>query len=329
MKKLALISTFCDNEEKIQTLKNNLIKFKELDVDTLIITPHDLLPNDIIGLATHCIITNENPIPPITNVSMTAFRYIGSNFNNIRHTLLFPYYAWASLNQIKRLLSYGVDLDYDIYYQLLYDLDLDNNIKSIIDSNITNYFFGNVKKDTVFECGGIFGIFDKRVSKEYSNLIKYQELIKYASAEDYIKSIQNYLQVPIHPYVVKDTIHNTQDQNTQSNPYYFNSKNINMFVDNSRLDCHHTIPKNNNKAIIHFWDFGGKKQVKINGKKYLLLNEELIIIDTNDEGIITLEVDGEVENIDIKGFPIREIKIDGDNSFDYILNKKLELDENK
>ena len=139
MKKLALISTFCNTQEKIDTLKNNLIKLKKLNVDTLIFTPNNLLPSKIIELSTHCIITNENPIPPITSVSMTAFRYIGSNFNNIRHTLLFPYYAWASLNQIKRLLSYGVDLDYDIYYQLLYDLDLDNNIKSIIDSNITNY----------------------------------------------------------------------------------------------------------------------------------------------------------------------------------------------
>jgi len=328
MKKLALISTFCDNEEKIQTLKNNLIKFEELDVDTLIITPHDLLPNDVIGLATHCIITNENPIPPITNASMYSYKYLSTNFE-IRHTLLFPYYAWASLNQIKRLLSYGVELDYDIYYQLLYDLDMDNNIKGIIDSNITNFFFGNVKKTTVFECGGIFGIFDKKIAKEYSDLIKYQQLIKHNTAEDYIKSIQNHLQVPIHPYIVKDTIHNTPDRNIRSNPYYFNSKNINMFVDNSHLNCHHTISKNNNKAIIHFWDFGGKKQVKIDDTKYLLLNEELIIIDVKDNGIITLEVDGEVEKINIGGFPIREIKIDENNSFDYIFNKKLELDEIK
>lgn len=62
MKKLALISTFCNTQEKIDTLKNNLIKLKKLNVDTLIFTPNNLLPSKIIELSTHCIITNENPI---------------------------------------------------------------------------------------------------------------------------------------------------------------------------------------------------------------------------------------------------------------------------
>ena len=39
MKKIALISTFCDNQEKLDLLKKNVIKIKELGVDVMIISP--------------------------------------------------------------------------------------------------------------------------------------------------------------------------------------------------------------------------------------------------------------------------------------------------
>jgi hypothetical protein len=44
MKKIALISTFCDNQEKIDLLKENVIKNKKFwDVDVMVISPLKLM----------------------------------------------------------------------------------------------------------------------------------------------------------------------------------------------------------------------------------------------------------------------------------------------
>jgi hypothetical protein len=324
MKKLALISTFCDSEEKIKILKDNLIKFKELNIDTLIITPYDLLPNDVINLSTHCIITTENPISDVMIRSMLAFRDFDTNFK-FRHTLLYPDYGWASLNQIKRLFSYGFELDYEIYYQVMYDLNMNDEVIDIIKGDDVNYFFSNKKlnedmTEVNFKCGAILGIFNKENLKRYDNLITYEAYDKNSSAEDFIESIQNYLRLPIHSYVVEDLIVNLKSNETYLSP----SKNINMFIDNTNI-----INGRSNKAIIHFYDFGGEKEVYINKKKYLLLNEELIVVDVEDNGIITLVIDDIEEKLNISRYPIREIKIDDINDEEYILDIKKMLDEIK
>jgi hypothetical protein len=47
MKKIVLISSYCDTEEKILILKKNLKIYKELGLDTLLISPIKL-QNDVI-----------------------------------------------------------------------------------------------------------------------------------------------------------------------------------------------------------------------------------------------------------------------------------------
>ena len=250
---------------------------------------------------------------------MLAFRDFDTNFK-FRHTLLYPDYGWASLNQIKRLFSYGFELDYEIYYQVMYDLNMNDEVIDIIKGDDVNYFFSNKKlgEETIFKCGAILGIFNKENLKRYNNLITYKAYDGNPSAEDFIESIQNYLRLPIHSYVVEDLIVNLKLNETYLSP----SKNINMFIDNTNI-----INGRSNKAIIHFLDFGGEKEVYINKNKYLLLNEELIVVDVEDNGIITLVIDDIEEKINIGGYPIREIKIDDINDEEYILDIKKMLDE--
>jgi hydroxymethylglutaryl-CoA synthase len=60
MKKIALISTFCDNEEKLEILKENIKKLKSLFVDVIIFTPLKLT-DEIIALCDYVIFSKENP----------------------------------------------------------------------------------------------------------------------------------------------------------------------------------------------------------------------------------------------------------------------------
>ena len=61
MKKIALISTFCDTDEKIYTLINNIKKLKEVGLDTLVISPIKL-PSRIIEISDFVFFTKENPV---------------------------------------------------------------------------------------------------------------------------------------------------------------------------------------------------------------------------------------------------------------------------
>ena len=60
MKKLALISSYCNTNKKLLTLKNNIGILKNLGLDILVFTP-EVLPKEISDLCNHVIISEENP----------------------------------------------------------------------------------------------------------------------------------------------------------------------------------------------------------------------------------------------------------------------------
>ena len=101
MKKLVGISSFCDSEEKINVLKFNLLKLKDLEVDTLLFTPIPL-PQEIYNLCTEVIISSENPILKWPEYGMTFWKIYPYLSNEIKFTLIKSDYGWASINQLKR-----------------------------------------------------------------------------------------------------------------------------------------------------------------------------------------------------------------------------------
>ena len=317
MKKLALISTFCNTQEKIDTLKNNLIKLKKLNVDTLIFTPNNLLPSKIIELSTHCIITNENPILDTNMRTQLIFKKPASK-HKIRHTFVLKDYGWASLNQQKRLFSYGSQLEYDIFYPMHYDLEITSEIESIINSNVTNFFFGNNKKGKRSKIKGvagfavacIFGILDKVNCKIIESEITLKKYLKYISAEKFYEAIQQKMNLPIHDYITTDSIFN----NVGIDRFNISPTNkLSMFIDNS-----FNFRENNKEVGIHFYEIGKSCQVVI-GDKIITIDKEQIIF-TNEPTII---VDGYVVNTIFEKFPLREIKIDDNNDWNYIKNYKF------
>jgi hypothetical protein len=61
MKKIALISSFCDNTEKLDLLKKNIQKIKSLGVDVMVISPLKL-DDEMIEICDFLIYTKENPL---------------------------------------------------------------------------------------------------------------------------------------------------------------------------------------------------------------------------------------------------------------------------
>jgi hypothetical protein len=138
MNKLALISTYCDSTEKLNTLKNSINNFKNLNVDTFIYSPLKL-PEDIEKECKFLFYTDENPILELPIRGHHYWKtYKPKNTKFIRLSVIKPDYGWASNYQLKKLINFSASYDYDIFYLTIYDLYFDDNIKSIIKSNKVN-----------------------------------------------------------------------------------------------------------------------------------------------------------------------------------------------
>lgn len=184
MKKIALISTFCDTEEKSIVLNENLKILKSLDIDTFVISP--------IKIDVDCdflFITKENPILSWPERSMAMWKTVNYDEKLLKLTYFINDYGWASLYQIKKVMEFASTYDYDIFYFLIYDLKIDEKIIDDINKNIVNMIYPRKDFDSnkIYPSSLHFAIFNKEKLKIISSLIDkktYQK--KDLVAEDYI-----------------------------------------------------------------------------------------------------------------------------------------------
>lgn len=321
MKKITLISTFCDTEEKQKVLRENIIKVKELGTDVMIISPIEI-PQDIVKTCDFFLFIKENPILPLNVRSQLVWRYPNSN-HNIRHTLIFKDYGWASLYQIKKILEISNNLDYDIFYLMIYDLKIDEEIEKIFTTNELNYFFPNQRKKsdggTLFTVGAVFGIFDKENCRRIFNSINLEDYLKCNNAERYYHLIQEDLKIPIHHKITTDLIyHNTLDLFNSGN-----SDKVKIFVDTNDHPEH----RGQKFFAVHIYDFSTPVHVKIfiNGNIYEnVISEEKVFLSPDlpqDFLDFWMEIDGEKIDVNLGDSNVKsEIKINDNNDWEYIKN---------
>jgi len=61
MKKIALISSFCDTQDKLNVLKKNIETLKKNDLDVLLMSPIHL-PENIQSMCDYYFQTKDNPV---------------------------------------------------------------------------------------------------------------------------------------------------------------------------------------------------------------------------------------------------------------------------
>jgi FkbM family methyltransferase len=127
-KKVALISTFCDTEKKSQILKENLKTLKKIGLDTMVIVPNFLpVDEEIIRLSDFVFYTKENPLLkyPIRQYTHWYEQQLSDGRVITLHRG-FADYGWAALYQTKKLSQLAMTFDYDIFYHLIYDVEMDD-----------------------------------------------------------------------------------------------------------------------------------------------------------------------------------------------------------
>jgi len=130
MKKIVLVSTFCNNEEKQNVLKETVLKVKEMEMDIMVISPNFIpIRQDIIDLCDFFFYTKENPLLgwPVRQYTHWYEMPISDKKTCCIHRGFYDY-GWAALYQTKKLSQFALTFDYDIFHHIIYDLEFDDEV---------------------------------------------------------------------------------------------------------------------------------------------------------------------------------------------------------
>jgi hypothetical protein len=285
MKKIALISSFCDNTEKLDLLKKNIQKIKSLGVDVMVISPLKL-DDEMIDLCDFLIYTKENPV--LNWPEKSYFQWWGGTMygEDITMTTTYPDYGYAGLVQVKRMADFALSMDYDIFFPMIYDININEHVESVFLDNKKNSFFPSMRD------GYVWGIGLHLISLDRDHMTRFKMLItkeSYLVEGDFDAFAWLHRAVKLIPGIIEDTP--VEDLiYFLSNKDFFNISPTNYF----KCFIHKTL-KDDMKIV--FYNFGGVKHFKINSNDYSNEFEvrewQEINLPFKDTNHLIVEVDGD------------------------------------
>lgn len=258
MKKIALISSYCDSIEKLEILNTNIRILKNLEIDTFVISPIKIdVDSDYL------FITKENPVLRWPERSIAIWNRKPYQDKFIKKVTYTDDYGWASLYQIKKIMDFAVTYDYDIFYFLIYDLNIDEKIIDDIKSNIKNITYPrkNFNNNSQYPASLHFSIFDKEKLKIMSELICKETYLKSGFAENFIDKCASAMGMSYSTNLVTDLICVTEPEKIFNQS---KSKNYGLFFNKDE----------NTTFKLFLFDFKETISVQINEKVYEITQDD-------------------------------------------------------
>lgn len=175
-KKVALISTYCDTEEKISVLEKNMEIIKSYGIDLILISPINL-PEKIQKKSDYLFIMKDNPLLDWPTKAMFYWRDLGLDNNQIRITKTCADYGWAGLYQVKKLSEIALSFDYEYFYHMIYDLKIDETVINGLLNEAEFNVYPSKRDNTIWEVGLHFMVLNRK---------KIQELIPQITLSNYL-----------------------------------------------------------------------------------------------------------------------------------------------
>lgn len=297
MKKLFLISSYCDSTEKRNILIENINKIKKLGADVFLLSPIEL-ESDIIESVDYYFQTKENPITNIDEKTYIHWRIIDNNKIKYKLERFFPDYGWAALYQNKKLSQFALTFEYDIYYHIIYDTKInDGLINEILSEKVNVYYSNKATNGYINEFSLHYLPLDKTYLTSFENFINKNT---YVGSHDLI-----------HEYLLKwVNENNLMKDNFIVEEHINNYDGLNFF---SILD--------NNIGNIFFEKFEQDQEVNKFVCYDLKLNNLKIIL--NDENVFDYIEEKQLYNTNMLTSDIKKIEvISGDKIYDCTDNYK-------
>jgi hypothetical protein len=251
MNKIALISSFCDNQEKLNLLKENIKTIKSLGVDVMVISPLKL-DDETIDLCDYLIYTKENPVLNWPEKSYFQWWDGTVNGEHITMTTTYPDYGYAGLVQVKRMADLALSMSYDYFFPMIYDINIDDHVKSVFLGEKKNSFFPSMRD------GHIWFIGLHLISLDRDHLTRFKMLItkdSYLVEGDFDAFAWLHRAVKLIPGVI-------EDQPVEDLIYFLSNTEFFNISQSPKFKCfiHKTLIDN---MKIVFYNFGGLKEFKI------------------------------------------------------------------
>lgn len=286
MKKVAMISSFCDNQKKIDILEKNIKIIKLHKIDVIVISPF-FLPKNIVDMCDYFFITKDNPILEWPVKSMVYNRFWTHKEKKYKIALSYADYGFAALHQHKQLGEIALNLNYENFYYIVYDLKIDDNVINGIHSNDKiNNLYSFKRNESFWRTSLHFLIFNKENLKNFISEITIENYLKQkdGDVEKWVGNLQTKLNYIVEETPVTDEI------------YYY--ENLDFFNYSPIEDFKFFIEKNDEtlgNIKLLFYGFSDKKEIniKIEEETNILVIYDMYIYDLgfNKDNIksVTLE----------------------------------------
>lgn len=251
MKKITLISSFCDTQEKTDILIENIIKIKNLGIDVMIFSPLKL-DDKIIELSDYVILSKENPV--LNWPEKSYFQWWSGTINgeNISMTTTYPDYGYAGLVQVKRMADLALSMDYEVFFPMIYDININDHVETVLKSNKKNSFFPSKRDDMIWAIGLHLISLDREHLTRFKNLITKES---YLVEGDFDAFAWLHRAVKLIPGVI-------ENEPVEDLIYYLSNKDFFNSSPSDRFKCFiHKTNVDNMKIV--FYNFGGLKTFNI------------------------------------------------------------------
>lgn len=280
MKKLALISSFCDDINKIDILKKNIDILKSEKIDILLISPF-FLDEEVQSKCDYFFQTKDNPVYDWPKKAIYMWREIYISDRRVVINKTIPDYGWAGLFQVKQLCDIGLTLDYDYYYNIIYDLKIDDNVMNYLRNPQPKMIFPSTRGGTYWNVGLHFMIFNRDNLSKFKNLISEESYLTNIkdNAFDWLEKVAVILNCDTNVPPVEDEIFYYEGLDIFN---YSRIKNLKFFIEKN--------DQTKESVKIFFYDVSSENPVEI------IVNSRHTIFNLKENIVIDLEIN--TDNID-------------------------------
>lgn len=182
--KIIMISSYCDDQEKLDVLDSNIRILKNLGLDVMLNSPIDL-PNSITSLCDFYIKTKENPVFDWPQKCVYVWSEYNHGGNKIRISRSLPDYGWANVYQVKKLSEYALTYDYEYFCHIIYDLKIDDVVlKALLSDERCKFYHFHEHYVSLHMM-----LFDRKNINEFVSGIELNEYLKFDGiAESWLKN---------------------------------------------------------------------------------------------------------------------------------------------
>ena len=208
MKRIALISTFCDTPLKLDTLKENIIKVKKIGLDVMVISPL-YTPKNITDLCDYYFETKDNPLLEWPVRAYTHWYKQQTPGGRVTLHRGIADYSWAALYQVKKLSQIALSFDYDMFYHMIYDLVIDGDVEQEMreDNNVVHPRRNPKIYDDIWETNLTFMAFTREMMERVEKEITLNEYLRTnGHAEGEVKKWVDKLNISVSKHYISDSI---------------------------------------------------------------------------------------------------------------------------